>query len=378
MMPLPPSAPQSAPPKTPRMVWEAPVVVYDRDVFRDKGVVTAEGETSQRSQGRYGSEYPRLLHLKGGGRQGTWLAAYTFARNDGYQRDPKGGLELGVSRSRDGGRTWTPLAIVSEPGRDLDNAQLTLLRDGSLLLACRSVRWQESYRLPVYRSTDGGATWTRRGTIDAAEGRPGELGKPDKGMYEPHLGLLGDGRLAAFYASETHVAETPSYSQVISERVSRDGGRTWGPEIRVADRPGHGEARPGMPVWTRLRGGGYLVAYEVCGPESDGFGGCRVAAKTSPDGVTWARGLGAPVPEHLGAPYVVALPDGRLVLSSNAGHVSVSGDEGRGWARVEDAWPQSLWTSLALAPDGRVVAANSEDRPVGGHRIAIRFGRLAP
>ena len=352
---------------TPAVTWFEPVLVNNTATFADARLVSHAGGTEGRKHGTYGSEYGRLLRLK----NGTWLAAYTISRNNGYRRDTTGGLEIQVSESRDKARTWTPVAILTDPGRDLDNAQLCQLPNGRVLLAGRSVRWQESYRLPVFESLDAGHTWHPKSVIDAAEGTPGSLGKPDKGIYEPQMGLLADGRLSVQYANEKHVTETPSYSQIISQKLSSDGGATWGPEIWVAHQPGHPGSRPGMPVWTRLKTGAYITVYEICGPET-----CAVYQKISADGVHWPVGFGTPIPDQLGGPYLLAMTDGRLVVSSNSSHVSVSDNEGRSWQRVTDAWPASLWCSLYQPAPNRIRVMNSVGRVDGGHNVQIRDGRL--
>src|SRR5690606_22289013 len=106
--------------------------------------------------------------------------AYTVSRNYGYKIEKDGGFELEIAESKNNGQTWKKVALISEKGRDLDNAQLIQLPDGSILLSCRSVRWQESYQLPVFRSEDKGRSWTKISTIDSNEGKPGDLGNPDK------------------------------------------------------------------------------------------------------------------------------------------------------------------------------------------------------
>src|SRR4051794_31740985 len=163
--------------------WGEPAMINNVPVFTDAGKVPEAGGTTGRYHGQYGSQYGRLLQL----RNGNWLAGYTISRNNGYKNDPKGGLELEISLSTNQCRTWQKLSAIADPGRDLDNAQLIELPKGDILLACRSVRWQESYLLPVYKSTDKGHTWQRISIIDKNEGKPGELGEPDKGIYEPHF-----------------------------------------------------------------------------------------------------------------------------------------------------------------------------------------------
>ncbi|OOQ59515.1 sialidase family protein [Mucilaginibacter pedocola] len=340
--------------------WNQRVLINDQPLVND----TSAGSV-QRNRSKYGSEYCRLLQLK----DGSWLAGYTISRNAGYKADAKGGLELQVSRSTDNCRSWVPLGTISEPGRDLDNAQLIQLKDGSLLLACRSVRWQESYKLVVYKSTDMGVLWKPVSIIDENHGQPGELGKPDKGIYEPHMYLLNDGRLSVMYANEKHVVEKPSYSQIISQKISNDLGKTWGTEIWVAHTPGNPASRPGMPVWTKMKNGKYIVVYEVCSPEE-----CHIYYKYSDDGINWPVGLGTRIMDQLGGPFVLSLADGTLVVTSNSSHVSISRDYGQSWQTINNSWAKTLWPSLYEVKPGEVAAVSSEPRAEGGHNVQLRLG----
>ncbi|HEX2846657.1 MAG TPA: glycoside hydrolase family 43 protein, partial [Chitinophagaceae bacterium] len=79
--------------------WTDSVDVRNVPVFEDKGNVSEAGGTSGRSHGRYGAQYGRLLPLEGK----TWLAGYTISRNNGYAKEPDGGLELEIARSDDNG-----------------------------------------------------------------------------------------------------------------------------------------------------------------------------------------------------------------------------------------------------------------------------------
>ncbi len=344
--------------------WKDRILINNMPIFADTATMA-----EHRKHGVYGSEYGRMLQLE----NGDWLAAYTISRNKGYQQDPKGGLELQISRSTDQGRTWTDLTTLIDPGRDLDNAQMIQLGDGSVLLGCRSVIWGESYHLPVYKSTNSGDDWKRISIIDANEGKPDSLYNPQKGMYEPHFLFLDNGQLSVMYANEKHVTENPAYSQIISQRISEDFGQTWGEEIWVAYQPGHPKSRPGMPVWTKMKNNQYIVVYEICGPEK-----CEVYYKTSNDGITWPVGFGTLIPEQLGGPYILSLEDGRLVVSSNSSQISMSSDFGKSWEKVEAAWPESLWSSLYQTGLHEICAMNSVPRPEGGHNVQIRFGDIDP
>lgn len=339
-------------------------------------IVWGKKVTINKMPSSYGSQYGRLLHLE----NGKWLAAYTVSVNAGYKKDPNGGLRLQIAVSDDGGLHWKKISRIKDPGRDLDNAELVQLPNGDILLACRSVRWGESYRLPVYRSKDGGKSWEKISVIDSNEGKPGELSNPDKGMYEPHFIFLKDGRLAVMYANETHVTEDPSYSQIISEKISPDYGKTWGEEIWVASKPG--SARPGMPVWTRMKSGKFIVTYEVCGPEEH----CNIHYKISDDGVHWPAGLGKSIPYQNGAPFILSLNNGYLVITSNNTNISISTDYGETWHSTnrpwrlrksyKEDWTQAIWPSLYQVAPHKIAVVTSRKRITGGHYILLRFGKI--
>ncbi|TAN00094.1 MAG: exo-alpha-sialidase [Chitinophagaceae bacterium] len=329
--------------------------------------------------GNYGSQYGRMLHLK----NDHWLAAYTVSVNAGYRKDPNGGLRLQISESDDGGLHWKKISRIIDKGRDLDNAELIQLPDGAVLLACRSVRWQESYRLPVYQSNDLGKTWKRIGIIDANEGKPGELGHPDKGVYEPHFCFLKDGRLAVMYANEKHVTDKDSYSQIVSEKISPNDGKTWGKEIWVAYQPGDHLARPGMSVWTKMSDNKYIAVYEVCGPEK-----CNIYEKISDDGIHWPVGLGEKIPDQTGAPFILSLPDGRLIVTSNCANISSSSDYGETWHQTnrpwnlkksyESDWTQAIWSALYQTGTNSICIITSVKQKNEAHQVEIRFGRINP
>lgn len=327
----------------------------------------------------YGSQYCRMLSLG----QNKWLAVYTVNTNKGYRQDPNGGLRLEIAKSTDNGNTWKVIARLKDAGRDLDNGQLIKIKNGHILLTCRSVRWQSSYRLPVYESEDGGISWRYLSLIDGNEGAPGSLGNPDKGVYEPHCILLEDGRLAVFYANEKHVTQSPSFSQVISEKISADNGKTWGKEIWVAYAPQNKNARPGMPVCTQMKNNKFMVVYEVCGTQA-----CNIYQKISSDGVHWKAGIGTAIPDQTGAPFILAMSDGCLVVTSNRGNISLSRDYGQNWniferpwrfrKTYEQDWKQALWPSLyQFGPDRLgVIAALGRPEDKKGHEVNIRFGLI--
>ncbi|MES2829797.1 MAG: sialidase family protein [Bacteroidota bacterium] len=357
-----------------------PAITWGKTVVINNEPIVVNTQPTHEDRTNYSSEYCRLLKIK----EKTWLAAYTVSRNKGYMANPSGGLELEIARSTDNGQTWRPISLISDPGRDLDNAELTLLKDGSIVLACRSVRWQESYRLPVYKSSNKGVSWTKVSTIDANEGEPGELGKPDKGVYDPHILQMDNGDLSVLYANEKHVTEPDRLPQIISQKISTDMGKSWGEERMIVYKKGSDTSRPGMPVFTRMKNGEYILVYEICGSEA-----CTVYYKTSPDGLQWPAGLGNYLLGfQIGGPFVLSLSDGRLVVTSNTGYISFSPDYGKTWNNTAVPWKQAvlysvdwtqtIWSSLYQFGPNEIAIATSIKRPGGGHNIQLRFGKVSP
>ncbi len=290
---------------------------------------------------------------------GRWLAVTTH-----YPGRDTTTLQLSVSN--DNARTWKPLSRVSEPHRKLDNGELFVLPDGRVLLGMRSLIDGKSYRLNVYASEDQGRSWSFLSTITRNET---PAGRKDRGVWEPVFTLLDDGTLSVVYADETRADEQPSYNQVVSQQLSKDGGRTWSPAATIAHQPGGGLLRPGMPVMTHRPGGGYLMVLETCGEDPQ----CPVSYKTSPDGRTWAEGLGTPLADQRCGPHVMATSSGTLFVTSCYNEVSWSQDKGTTWHTVTPpAWPLGFkhsWPAVVEFGPGQIGVINVVDGTV-----KIRFG----
>jgi|GEM_PF-433211 len=173
------------------------------------------------------------------------------------------------------------------------------LKPGTLLLAANATGDNDQGRLvaedlQLYASTDQGQHWQYRGSIVTGGGNPSD--EDNKGVWEPNVHILDDGRMVAYYSSEQHKAE--GYNQLLAHKLSSDGGKTWGPEKVDVAIPG-GVERPGMAVVARMPDGRYAMTYEnIDGPKSG-----QVFMKLSDDGLDFGN------PHEHGAP-VLTLADG--------------------------------------------------------------------
>lgn len=348
--------------------WEDPKMIYDQPTFD-----SVEKDARLFHPGTYGAEYSRMVILP----NGNWLVVYTIYDNNGYLVEADGGTKLQFSVSEDAGNTWKVISTLAHPARDMDNGQMLVLKNGDILMACRSVRWQESYQLPVYRSSDNGKTWEFLSIIDEKNGAPGSLGNPDKGVYEPHLYYLENGDISVMYANEKHVTEIPSYSQIISQKISHDGGKTWGSEIWVAWDCNSPQLRPGMPVFLRMKDGRYIVVFEVVNLVLTMLESASIYYKISDDGIHWEAGIGTQIPEQSGGPYIEELNNGWLLVSSQSGKISISKDVGKTWEVLKLLpFPSHTWSSIYTLDENRFAFVNGCKREIGGNNVQICIGTI--
>lgn len=318
-------------------------------VFLSAAVAGPAGPVTWGSTTTLGGGWGRMTRLT----NGDWLCVTT--------RYPSGtNSYLRIHRSTNDGRSWSTLSEVAEDGRTLDNGELIVLPNGTVLLTMRSLIPDLSYRLPVYASTNQGATWTYRSNIDSSENNG------SKGLWEPDFGALDDGRLAVTYSNEKH----PGYSQLISERVSNDNGFTWSAEWWAVAQPGGGNLRPGMSQMARMANGKYMLVYEIVNS-----GNADVYYKISENGITWPPGLGAKIPcQHCG-PFVVSLTNGLLLVSSCENQVSFSEDYGETWQKIDPpAWDLGYYFSWPALYQTR---SNEIAVMAVTNGVRLRFGTLS-
>ena len=161
---------------------------------------------------------------------------------------------------------------------------------------------QLEQQLELYYSLDHGLTWNYRGTADSTDGTDG-------GIWEPNLQVAANGDLVMYYSDERW---GPTYNQVLAERVSTDGGQTWGPEQLVVAVP-DGVQRPGMAVTQKLPSGQYVMSYEWVNNHYPNPARIRFSS----DGINWGdpTDYGIAVQASNGSfvgstPYLLWLPSG--------------------------------------------------------------------
>ncbi|HVW84453.1 MAG TPA: sialidase family protein [Bryobacteraceae bacterium] len=294
------------------------------------------------------SSWTRMVQLP----DGSWLAAYMYATTPNRIR---------VKRSFDAMRTWQWVSEIVEAGRDLDNPALCIRSDGTVLLAFRSVIVGQSYRIETYTSGDSGNSFQYQSLVDWDE----HLG----GVYEPYLYVLPDGSIACFYTSEKHRFDTPPYSQILSERVSRDGGQTWGPEIWAISQAG--AARPGEANIVPLTGSVLALFYEMCGTEN-----CVGHVSYSTDGVTWP-GIGPALPDTFQDVQAVGLPNGLIFATSNFRDIIMSTDYTNSWFDTrQHPFRYGVWPALYQTGPNEIAMVMTGAGEHGEQGQYIRFGTI--
>ena len=189
-----------------------------------------KGSNLGKVENRTGKPLPRLIRKTGRLPDGSETEAYESYR---YHSD------AWVTFSSDRGRTWTDARKIDhEPivGASLwTGARPVQLRDGTLVvpldgylsMADMDGIWLSSC---VLRSSDEGRTWS-----SSVVGRT----EKDHGLVfsEPTMARLRDGRLVLLMRTQNRALDE---SRVAASRrsglyrsVSRDGGRSWSPPIRV-------------------------------------------------------------------------------------------------------------------------------------------------
>lgn len=297
--------------------------------------------------------YPRLVRLSHSGNpanNGRMVASVTaFPGGAGTGEEQ-------IYASDDGGATFSRIGTISDPlfSRGLCCGGLYELPRAVGALPAGTLLWAGSVggetpaqpmQIRIYRSNDRGATWAYLSNCVTATVNRGT----EDGLWEPEFTIAADGSLVCFYADET----VPGFSQMI-QRVTSTDGINWSAPARVLA-SGVANDRPGMPVVTKLPGGRYFMTFELCGPAA-----CTVFYKTSADGLDWgaAANMGARVesedgrwfrhtPTNSWAP-VPGTPNGRIFVTGQIldGAAGIGSGNGRTMFYNDSADGSGKWKIL--------------------------------
>ena len=207
-----------------------------------------------------GAEYPTLIQLE----NGTLLT--TFEVFD------KGNTKFRIMESTDKGKTWTEISSVVEtltPGLqaawepclfELPEA-VGEFEKGTVVLGGISLDdgCQSKTQLSIWTSKDCGKMWSETSVADSAGGT-------GEGIWEPWF-VYENGTLYCFYSDDSD----PVHSQTIVYKSTTDL-VNWSEKVPVVvfDNP---NARPGMPVITKMGNGMYYLTFELL--ENDENKPCR-------------------------------------------------------------------------------------------------------
>ncbi|MDR2929760.1 MAG: DUF1080 domain-containing protein [Propionibacteriaceae bacterium] len=235
------------------------------------------------------ASYPRLIRVINDHTDDDTLLA-TFAKR--FQGSP---TVLPIYRSTDGGDSWTLASTLGSntPGWDLEAPTLFEvpytaggLTAGDILAA--GTAWSlgdfTAQKVEVFRSQDRGSTWTHWSDCVATSGQPNAMGQ---GIWEPWFFQTPSGTLGCFISDERPSGGSTN-NQIIGHFLSTDGGRSWSSSITpdVAF-PADNLARPGMQTIAALPDGTFMMSYEMCRDATDADHACQVYVKVSSNGLDW-------------------------------------------------------------------------------------------
>jgi hypothetical protein len=268
---------------------------------------------------------------------------------------------IGLTRSHDEGKTWSPLACVDvgfpRRGSTIGQGPTELMIRGSectLFFATHADHWGEQWKSWVTRSNDGCRTWGKPQPV------PGRLA--DRTFLRNHI-VTRDGRILVpfqHYLGPDPTAAAPTERMkrlgyfVSNPRngvlESRDGGRTWNEygNVRITDNDRyHGWAENNIVELADGR-----IAMIIRG---DRLGGVLYYAESTDGGHTWpamARRTDIPNPGSKATLYGLGGDRVALLHNPNPKHRS----------------PMALWISfdgMKTWPYRRVLVAESCDGPQG-------------
>ncbi|HQB27407.1 MAG TPA: sialidase family protein [Paludibacter sp.] len=258
------------------------------------------------------TEYPRIIRVS----EDTLLCAYHGGNRNHW-------VNIYLQKSFDNGLSWTtPVELISKENSTIGqkywrfvNPEMIKLQNGWILMSFignGNPESNENCHVMVMLSKDNGETWDDPRII--GRGR----------TWEPMVVQLPNGELELLVASEAAWWQQGVYlAQEILCSRSTDNGETWTAFERAAYSP---DRRDGMPVAVALQGNkGILFAIETV--DDQGFGSPSLVHRplngewdTNPwNGISTNKRWKVNINGHGGAPYIVQLSTGEIVLVAHTG-----------------------------------------------------------
>ncbi|KPM39416.1 hypothetical protein AK830_g7170 [Neonectria ditissima] len=290
--------------------------------------------------------YARVIELADGS---------LIATSENYSPEPPL-VYFPIYKSLDGGVTWSEVGRIQDQVNnwglryqpflyELPQA-IGAFKAGTILCAGNSIPTDLSKtKIDVYASTDGGKTWKFASTVAS-----GGEARPNNGLtpvWEPFL-MVYKTQLVIYYADQRDT----KYGQKLVHQTTSDL-LTWSAAVDDVHDTANYEARPGMPVITLLPNGQYIFAYEVCGTD-----GCRVHYRLTADPLNIISATAFSLVSTAGtrpvsSPFVVwssvGGTSGTIILSSGSqSNIFVNQNLGAANAWVEHSVPQPNAYSRSL------------------------------
>jgi BNR repeat-like domain len=203
----------------------------------------------------------------------VWIISYLGIKN------PSGPIDVDVSRSTDGGKTWSPPVVVNASGH-FNDKNWTVCDDTAsspFYGNCYTEFDDNTLRdlIQMSTSSDGGLTWgAARSTANNTHGIGGQpLVQPNGTVIVPINGFAGNKFLILSF-------------------ISTDGGASWSKTFRVSEvdfRHPAGGIRAGIPLPSaEIDGSGKVyVVWSDCVFEA-GCTASDLVLSTSTDGINWS------------------------------------------------------------------------------------------
>ena len=298
--------------------------------------------------------FPGLCRLKNGDLLAVFYAGWTHVSRPDASR-PNGGA-IAMSRSRDGGKTWSPAEIVLDTPLDDRDPAIWQCDDGTLVVSAASPDWKK-FKPPyrnwclayLARSSDDGQTWSK----------PEELRIGDRRDYtvwtEPRR--LADGQwLWPLYLNNVTRLTTAFLR-------STDGGRSW-TDLRLIDPESKSTDEPDL---CQFPDGSLFCAMR---PEGESH---MWQSRSSDQGKTWTRPTPLPFFGHCA--NLLHTRSGVTLLGHRDPGMTIhySRDQAKTWAGAVMIDPcGGAYSQMVELPDGHVLIVYYTE----GRRSQIRAQRL--